>query len=333
MSRWRRRWTQWRTSGNSLDLFAVLAIVTPVFALMALGYLAARLRYLPESAGGALSQFAFKVAIPVLLFRAMLSAPPLQGSPWRLLAGYLVMIGALWLAATLVAAFVLRKPADDHAAFAMSSTFGNTVMLGIPISVMAFGEQATTVLAILIAVEATLLWIVATLHMEIARRGRAMSVAALGGVFRDLGTNPIILSLVFGLAGHAAGLRLPEAPDRMLQLLGQAGVPTALFALGMVLSTFKLGGEKPTLAAIGGIKLFAMPALAYLLAQHVFGLPPLFVAVLVMHSAMPVGANPFLFATRYDRSPATISAAIVATTLVAVITVSGLLAALGTGGR
>jgi malonate transporter and related proteins len=57
------------------------------------------------------------------------------------------------------------------------------------------------------------------------------------------------------------------------------------------------------------------------------------VAVLVMHCAMPVGANPFLFATRYDRSPATISAAIVASTLVAVVTVSALLAALGAGGR
>jgi malonate transporter and related proteins len=313
-------------------LIAVLSIVTPVFALMALGYLAARLRYLPEGAGGILSQFAFKVAIPVMLFRSMLTAPPLQGSPWRLLAAYLAMVALLWLAATLVAALVLGKPADDHAAFAMSSTFGNTVMLGIPISVMAFGEQATTLLAILIAVEATLLWVVATLHMEIARRGRDMSISALGGVFRDLAANPIILSLVFGLAGRAAGVTLPAMPDRLFALLGQAGVPTALFALGMVLATFRLGGEKPTLAAICALKLFAMPALAYLLAQHVFGLPPLFTAVLIMHCAMPVGANPFLFATRYDRSPATISAAIVASTLVAVITVSALLAALGAGG-
>jgi malonate transporter and related proteins len=310
-------------------MISVLSIVTPVFALMALGYLAARLKYLPESAGGALSQFAFKVAIPVMLFRAMLTAPPLAGSPWRMLAAYLVMISVLWVAATLVAAYALHKPADDHAAFAMSSTFGNTVMLGIPISVMAFGQEATTLLAILIAVEATLLWIVATLHMEIARRGRAMSLGALGGVVRDLAANPIILSLVFGLAGRVAGLSLPEMPDRMLQLLGQAGVPTALFALGMVLSTFKLGGEKVTLVAIGMLKLFAMPLAAYVLAQHVFALPPLFVAVLVMHCAMPVGANPFLFATRYDRSPATISASIVASTLVAVVTVSGLLVALG----
>jgi malonate transporter and related proteins len=309
-------------------MLEVLTIVTPVFALMAAGYVAARLKYLPEGSGSALSQFAFRVAIPAMLVRAMITAPPIQNSPWRLLAAYLVMITLMWIVATLVAAFVLRKPRDEHAVFAMGSTFGNTVMLGLPISVMAFGQDATTLLALLIAVEATLLWIVATLHMEVVRRGRAMSFAALGGVMRDLVTNPIILALVIGLLGRIAGLRLPHVPDQLLALLGQAGVPTALFALGMVLSTFKLGGERPTLGAIGVLKLVVMPAVAYGLAHHVFGLPPLVVAVLVLHCAMPVGANPFLFASRYDQSPATVSAAIVATTLVAVITVSALLLAL-----
>jgi malonate transporter and related proteins len=311
-------------------MLSVLAIVTPVFALMAVGYLTARLKYLPDGAGGALAQFAFKIAIPVMLFRAMLTAPPLEGSPWRLLAAYLAMITLLWLVATLIAV-ALRKPPEDHAAFAMASTFGNTVMLGIPIGVMAFGSAATTLLAILVAVEAVLLWIVATLHMEIARRGRAMSFAALGGVARDLATNPVILSLALGLAGRLAGLTLPETIDRFFALLGQAGVPTALFALGMVLSTFKLGGENRTLAVIGSLKLLVMPATAYLMAQHVFGLPSLFVAVLVMHAAMPVGANAFLFATQYDRSPATVSAAIVSTTLAGVVTVSLLLVLLGAG--
>lgn len=314
-------------------MIAVLSIVTPVFALMALGYLAARLRYLPEATGPALAQFAFKVAIPVMLFRAMLTAAPVQGSPWLLLAAYLLVVAILWTAATAIAAFVLRKPAEDHSAFAMAATFGNTVMLGIPVSVMAFGPEVTTLLAILVAVEAVVLWILATLHMEIARRGRDLSLDALRGVVRDLLTNPVVLSLLLGLIGRAFGLSLPEMPDRMLLLLGQAGVPSALFALGMVLATFRLGGENASLFAIGSFKLLAMPALAYVMAQHVFGLPPLFVAVMVLHAAMPVGANAFIFATQYNRSPATTSAAIVSTTMIAVVTVSLLLAMLGAGAR
>jgi hypothetical protein len=49
------------------------------------------------------------------------------------------------------------------------------------------------------------------------------------------------------------------------------------------------------------------------------------VAVAVLHAAMPIGANAFLFANRYDRSAATISAGIVASTLIAVATTSVLL--------
>jgi malonate transporter and related proteins len=314
-------------------LLAVLAIVTPVFALMGLGYLAARLKYLPEGAGPALSQFAFKVAIPAMLFRALLSAAPMQASPWAMLSAYFLAVAVVWLIAALLVAFVLRKPAEDHAPLAMAATFGNTVMLGIPIAVMAFGTEATPLLALLIAVETPLLWVAGTLHIEFARRGRAMSFDALGGVAKDLATNPIILSLVLGLAGRAVGLELPAVPDRILVLLGQAGVPAALFALGLVLASFRLGGEGTTLGLVAGLKLFAQPATAYVLAAHVFALPPLVVAVVVMHAAMPVGANPFLFAQRYERSTSPISAAIVASTLAAVVTVSALLVALGAGGR
>jgi predicted permease len=309
-------------------MLAVLAIVTPVFALMGLGYLAAKLKYLPESAGPALSQFAFKVAIPALLFRAMLTAAPLQASPWRLLAAYGLMITAAWLAATLIAAFVLRRPAGDHAPIAMAATFGNTVMLGIPIAVLAFGPEATPLVALLIAVETPLLWIAGTLHIELARRGRAMSFTALSGVGRDLVVNPIILSMVLGVAGRLIGLELPAVPDRIIMLLGQAGVPTALFALGLMLATFRLGGEGAAVGAIAALKLLALPALAYVLAAHVFALPPLAVAVMVLHAAMPVGANPFLFAARYESSTGPISAAIVGSTLAAVVTVSALLVVL-----
>jgi malonate transporter and related proteins len=169
--------------------------------------------------------------------------------------------------------------------------------------------------------------------MEFARRGRGVSLDALRGVARDIATNPIVFSLVLGLAGRMAGLELPALPERLLALLGQAAVPAALFALGMILSTFRLGGESRTLGIVMTLKLLALPALTYVLAAHVFALPPMFVAVTVLHAAMPVGANVFLFVTRYDRSTAAVSASILASTLTAVVTISVLLALLGAGGR
>ncbi len=306
-------------------MLAVLSIVAPVFALMALGFIVARRGYLPEGAGPALAQFAFKIAMPALLFRAMLNANALPSSLGQFLLAYFLPVAVLWAVATAYCAFVLRRPAEDHAPFAMGATFGNTVMLGIPIAITAFGQQMAAPLAILIAIEAPLLWVAATLHIEFARRGRNISPAALQAVFKDLATNTIILSLVLGAIGRAVGLTLPDAPDRFLALLGQAGVPVALFALGMVLASFRVSGETRTISALSALKLLALPALVYLSAAHVFALPPQWTAVLVLQAAMPVGANVFLFAARYERSAPTISAAIVVSTVVAVVTVSTML--------
>jgi malonate transporter and related proteins len=309
----------------------IIAIVAPVFALMGIGFGAAKLKVLPDGAQAGLAQFAFKIAIPAMLFRAMLNAAPLAGSPWRLLAVYLAGIGAIWILASLLSALVLKRSAEEHAVTSMASTFGNTVMLGIPIALMAFGEGAATPVAILVAVEATLLWIVATVQIEFARRGSNISFAALGEVFKDLATNTIILSLALGLAGHALGLSLPAPIDRILALLGQAGVPVALFALGMTLAGFTIAGEARTLGLIAVLKLFAQPALVFVIATEVIALPPLWTAVVTLHTAMPVGANPFLFASRYDRGAATVSAAIALTTVIAVLTVTLVIAGLKGG--
>jgi malonate transporter and related proteins len=306
-------------------LITVLTIVTPVFALMGLGFIAAKTKFLPDGAGAALAQFAFKLAIPALLFRAMLGTGALEASPWRLLGAYFTATLGVWIVASLMAAFVLRRPSEEHSVLAMGSAFGNTVMLGLPIAITAFGPEATAPLAILVAVETPLLWIMATLHMEVAKRGKAMSLASLGGVVKDLATNTIIIALVLGLAGRAMGLTLPAVPDRIFMMLGQAGVPTALFALGMALASFKVAGETKAIGLMMVLKLALYPALAYVFAAHVFQLPPLWTALVVLQAAMPVGANAYLFAARYERSAATVSAAIAVSTLVAVVSVSGLL--------
>ncbi len=307
-------------------MLAVLTIVTPVFALMAIGFMTSKARFLPEGAGPALAQFAFKIAIPALLFRAMLGTGPMEASPWRLLAAYFLAAACVWIVASLAAAFVLRRPAEDHAALAMGCVFGNTVMLGVPIAITAFGQEVTTPLALLIAVETPLLWIAATLHMEVAKRGSAISPAALGGVVKDLATNTIVISLVLGLVGRALGMTLPEVPDRILAMLGQAGVPVALFAMGMTLASFRIAREGPAIGLLTLLKLALYPAVAYGFAAHVFALPPLWTALVVLQAAMPVGANAFLFAARYERSAATVSAAIAVSTLIAIVTMSLLLA-------
>jgi malonate transporter and related proteins len=310
-------------------MLAVLAIVTPVFALIGLGYLAARTRYLSDGAGRVLAEFGFKVAMPALLFRAMLSVGEMPGSPMLLLIAYFSATATVWLTASVLNSVLLRRPATEAAAIGMGACFGNTVMLGIPLALTAFGPQAATPMALLIAIETPLLWVIATLHMEASRRGRQMSFSALGSVLWDLVRNPIVMALIVGLAWRETGLGMAPMVDKITGMLAQAAVPSALFALGMTLASFQIRSELKTLTLLCVLKLVLYPVIAYVMTVHVFALPPLWSAIAVLFAAMPVGANAYLFAARYQTAEAPVSGAIAVSTLIAVVTVSTLLYVIG----
>ena len=59
-----------------------------------------------------------------------------------------------------------------------------------------------------------------------------------------------------------------------------------------------------------------------------FGLTPLWAGALAVFTSMPVGANAFVFAARYERAVGSVSAAVAISTLLAVLTVTAMLAVL-----
>jgi malonate transporter and related proteins len=312
-------------------MLAILEIVTPVFGIILIGWIAARIGYVGPAAGKAVAEFAFKVAMPALLFRAMQSIGAMPGSPLKLVGAYVASVLAIWLLATL-ANRLLRRPAADAPVIAMGASFGNTVMLGIPLAISAFGPEAAAPMALLVSIDAPLLWIIGTLHIEGALRDHAdgaaqgkSATAAIKAILLDLLRNPIVLALLVGSLWRIAALPVPPLLDRLLALLAQGAVPAALFSLGMGLAAFEVRGQAPTVAVVSMLKLFVFPAVAGALGWVVFQLPPLWMAIMLLFTAMPVGANPFLFATRYDRGIGSISASIAVSTAIGVVTISALL--------
>ncbi len=318
-------------------MLSVLSLVLPVFGLIGLGLLTARLRWLDINAARVLSEFGYKIALPALLFRAMSAADLSATSPLPLMGAYFTGITTMWIVATLATWLVLRRPAADGASIAMATCFGNGVMLGIPLILSALGDAAATPIAFLVTVETAYLWILATLHIETASRGvRSISFSALGTILYDVARNPIVASVLLGLAWSVSGISMPALPDRLIALLAQSAVPVSLFALGMSLASYGLKGEVATMSLVCGLKLAVYPALALMLGLYVFELPPLWAATLFVFTSMPVGANAFLFASRYDRAVGSVSAAVAVSTAIAVISVTIVLAlvrALGLGAQ
>lgn len=308
----------------------VATTVAPIFGLIALGFAAARFGWLSQSAGKGIAEFTFLVAMPALLFRTIVVSSMGDAPPALLLASYFASVAVIWaLAAGASTVLLGRRPAEG-AVFAMTASYGNIVLLGIPIALGAYGERAAPTAAIIVSMHVAVLWLVACIHLALAEQGRSSSPAMLArSVITEFARNPIVVAIVLAAIWRATGLGLHVTVDRAMSLLTQASVPCALFAVGFTLAGFRIAGETGALAISCGLKNIALPVLAWVFTVHVFGLPGLAAAVIVLFAAMPTGTATYLFATQNGIAVETTSASVALSTAVSMITLPIVLVLLG----
>ena len=114
----------------------VVASLTPVFLLIALGYLAGRRQWVREAAVRDLSNLVFLLLIPALLFRTMASVH-VETLDLRPLLAYFP--AALLLLAVSIA---WRGFTRSSVVMAMGGVFSNMVMIGITLALAAAGAIA-----------------------------------------------------------------------------------------------------------------------------------------------------------------------------------------------
>lgn len=301
---------------------ATVLIVAPVFALIAAGYAAVLFRFVSESAHKGISEFAFSIAIPALLFRTIVVSEFPDVSPYRMWAAFYGALAITWIAALAVSALLRerREDREDGVVFAIGSVYGNIVMLGIPLTLSALGNEAAGPMALILSVNTPLLWLCGILQMELVSRKRTGSaLSVIRPVLADLARNPLMLGIGFGVVWRFTGLGLNPVADRTIELLAQAGTPAALIALGINLFRFEVKGEMLSVVVMSALKLLAMPAAAFLLAK-LLNLPPVAAGVVVLFAAMPTGANAYIFAVQYRRLVNPVSGAVALGTLLAAVT-------------
>ncbi len=295
----------------------VLEVVAPVFALIAVGFLA-HWRGLIDKAGiRGLNTFAFALAAPALLFAAGTAGHSGGGrAGLAFFCAAFAVYGGVLLAGRLLG-WSLRRSGP----MALDATFGNTVMMGIPLILAAYGPQGLSILLVIIALHSLLLLTVATVVAEVAQNARARPLAllraSLGGVLR----NPIVMAVLSALVWSTLGLPVPDWLRRSLNLLGSATPPVALFCLGASLLGFNLVAGWRQMSVTVVVKLLVFPALVFAVCL-VMGLSELEVAVAVTIAALPTGANAFLMSSRYGVGMAESGAAVLVSSVVSVVTLS-----------
>lgn len=309
----------------------VLAVVAPVFAVIAAGWLAARLGLVPARAEKLISRAVFGVAIPTLLFRTMVNVSAPEASPWGLWGAYFGGVAACWAVVFAGARLGLGKAPLEAAMGALGAGYSNTVLIGIPLIFAFFGEARSAVpLFIILSVNLPVLMILGVLSIELNARDGGMGVAVLvRQVVKGLALSPVVIGLVSGLAYRQTGLGIAAPVQWVIDLVALIAAPSALFTMGVALNRFGIGGQVQMCALILPAKLVLHPLAVAALATWVFDLPAVWTGVAVLFAAAPTGINVFLLASRYDVAVPATTGAITIGTALSVVTITAISWALG----
>ena len=312
--------------------FLVLQSLIPVILLIAIGFIASRASWLRAESVKDLSTVMFLVLTPALMFRTM--------SRVHLAQLNLMPIAAYFTAALLLFGLVVwqGRGTRQAAARAISASFGNTVAIGIPLVGLAFGEAALVTLFTIVAVHALILLTLTTVVFELAvaredarawaGEGRHVAanilLAAKNGVLNPA-TTPTLLGLLFA----TTGLDLPGPLDNTLKLLASAMGPVALLLVGAALQGSRVGEQLKGALQLTLLKNLVLPALVAV-SGWAWGLRGLTLTVMVVAASMPIGANAFMFAQRYNVAQDLVTAGVAVSTVLGLLTVSVVMA-LATG--
>lgn len=315
----------------------VISSLLPIAILVGLGALLLRLGFYGEAFRSGLERFVYWVALPCLIVSNLsrvrfgdigtleptivLSRVRFDDIGTLALTTVLVFSTLAAAAFAVVGALALRLPRPAVGVFVQASMRGNLLFMGLPVLVFALEgvaseEEASTLTAaaVLALAPVVLLYNVVSVLALLLPQHR-VGWAAVPRLARSVGTNPLIIACVVGLAVSLLELALPEPIGRALEMVGDTAAALALVALGGALVTLPWRAELGVATAASLLKTAAVPALTYAVARFIGLDGPLLLAAMVF-AATPTAVASYVLSTQLKGDgPLAASCVVVSTVL------------------
>lgn len=285
-------------------------VVTPVFVLVALGYvLGPRLGIQYRS----LSRTAYYLLVPAFIFDVLSRVDIDLVTAGRMVAGIssvYIITGLLgWLAAR-----VLGYGREMAVAFFMTCVFGNVGNFGLALTGFRLGDPAMESATVYMVTINTVAFSACVLAAAWLRKG---GFAALMTLFKTPGVVILPVALFFPVTGMVP----PVMVQRISGLLGGAMIPMMLLVLGLQLrEAGRMPLGFPTLAACS-VRLVLGPVLAFALIP-MLGLSGIQASAGMLQAAMPPAVLTAVIAMEHDVVPAFVTSVVFAGTLLSLVTLT-----------
>jgi predicted permease len=282
----------------------LFAIIFPVFAVAALGYLYARWRHTEL---GDANRINMEIFIPALIF-SVLSDTGFDVSDYGMLALAAVFVVLL---PGIVGWPVARLMRVERKTFVPPLMFNNSGNMGLPLAVFAFGEDALPIAMVLFMVENTLHFTVGNWILI----GRLLPMQLL--------KSPMLWATFLGIAFNMLDLSLPKPVNDSIGLVGQIAIPLMLFSLGVRVAQTHITEWRMAIAATLIIPVTGV-AIA-LAANQLLGLETRQAHQLLLFSVLPPAVLNYMLAEQFRQEPEKVASIVLMGNLSAIVTVPAVL--------
>ena len=241
--------------------------------------------------------------------------------PWNFVFSYYLTTISLFGLCFAVGKQV-RLTGAEASIFAMSGSYSNVVLLGIPLVLASLGDAATIPLIVIISTHAAVMFLVTTLSLEASLSSRSTAgtslIRLLTNTLKVLIQNQIVVGLLLGLLFNLLQLELPTILNSTASYLSDAALPCAVVSIGATISYYSISGNVRTISLALLFKNIMHPILTWLVCSQIFKLDPTWTATATILACCPTGINAYLFASKYNSLIAPTATVIVTTTVISI---------------
>ena len=292
----------------------VIGALLPVFALIALGAILHRTRFIDEASWRAVERVTYYVLFPCFLFNAIAIAD-FKGQPVGQLA--LILIGAI-AAMTAVVYAVQAIFKFDGPAF--SSVFQGALRFNSYVALAAIaamlGAPGIALSAIAVAILVPLLntmCVMVLMH-------HASDVEATAKMFAmQFVQNPLIMACLAGIVVQLLAIPMPKIAMTTVDMLGKAALPLGLLAVGASLDLADARARPVPVVVATALRLLAMPTFV-LIGATLIGLTGMAKTAALICSSVPGASSSYILARQLGGDAPLMANITTAQTLAAMLT-------------
>ena len=299
----------------------VLSITIPFFSIIFLGTFLRARKVFNEEASKILTKFAFFVTLPPYVFLNIVKSSNANIFQWNFIIRFEIVTILIITFSFLFSKFLFKYTNQEASLFSLNSSYPNYGFLGIPLCILAFGENAAIPISMILFADTIVLLTFATFFAS--NTNEKKNYKKLFFILINMIKNPLLVAVLIGFIFVIFSIPINSLIYNVLNILSVAAPPTLLFALGIMLWNKININFVRLIAVITIFRLIIHPLLVFCIFYFFpSSVSSLWINVAILSSCLPVAATAFAMAGYYDTFIKETSSSILVTTILSTISVS-----------